>query len=76
MGSASLDLAYIASGRLDAYFGLDLKPWDCAAGSLLIQEAGGVITNFQGKPHQKQDADLVTGHFKLVKNIVESWNQI
>jgi myo-inositol-1(or 4)-monophosphatase len=74
MGSASLDLAYVASGRLDAYFGLDLKPWDCAAGMLLIQEAGGVITNFLGKPHQKSDPDLLTGHFKMVKQMVESWN--
>lgn len=42
-GSASLDLAYVACGRLDGYFELDLKPWDIAAGMLLIQEAGGLV---------------------------------
>jgi len=74
MGCASLDLAYVASGRLDAYFGLELAPWDCAAGMLLIREAGGVIANFQGRPHQKQDKELLTGHIKLVKSVVEQWN--
>lgn len=74
MGCASLDLAYVASGRLDAYFGLELAPWDCAAGMLLIREAGGVIANFAGRPHQKQDKELLCGHIKLLKNIVEQWN--
>src|SRR5690625_7663313 len=41
IGAASLDLAYVACGRLDAYWELNLKPWDVAAGALLVQEAGG-----------------------------------
>lgn len=44
MGSAALDLAYVAAGRLDGYFERGLKPWDLAAGALLVQEAGGVVT--------------------------------
>lgn len=49
MGSAALDLAYVASGRLGAFFEFDLKPWDVAAGTLIVQEAGGIVTDFNGK---------------------------
>jgi myo-inositol-1(or 4)-monophosphatase len=48
-GSAALDLAYVACGRLDAFFEMGLQPWDYAAGSLILQEAGGVVTNWQGE---------------------------
>lgn len=48
-GSACLDLAYAACGRLDGFFELGLKPWDTAAGIILVKEAGGKITNFDGK---------------------------
>lgn len=44
MGSAAIDLAYVAAGRLDGYFERGLKPWDLAAGGLLVQEAGGVVS--------------------------------
>lgn len=47
-GSAALDLAHVASGQLDVFFEFNLKPWDVAAGSLLVQEAGGMVTDFQG----------------------------
>ncbi len=46
LGSAALDLAYVASGRFDGYWEVFLHPWDKAAGVLLVQEAGGVVTNF------------------------------
>lgn len=52
-GSAALDLAYVAAGRLDAFWEFNLNPWDTAAGILLVEEAGGRVTNFAG------------GHFKL-----------
>ena len=48
-GSAALDLCFIAAGRTDGYFEQNLKPWDFAAGSLILQEAGGIITDFFGK---------------------------
>lgn len=48
-GSACLDLAYVAAGRYDCYFERNLKPWDMAAGVLLVEEAGGVITNYTGQ---------------------------
>lgn len=47
-GSAALDLAHVASGQLDVFFEFNLKPWDVAAGSLLVQEAGGMVSDFQG----------------------------
>ena len=50
-GSAAIDLAYVACGRYDAFFELNLKPWDTAAGILLVQEGGGKISTFSGKPY-------------------------
>ena len=47
-GSAALDLAYVASGRLDGHWALGLHPWDIAAGCLLVKEAGGLISDLQG----------------------------
>jgi myo-inositol-1(or 4)-monophosphatase len=49
-GSAALDLCYVASGRLDGFWELKLKPWDVAAGALIVAEAGGVLSDFSGKP--------------------------
>jgi myo-inositol-1(or 4)-monophosphatase len=49
-GAAVLDLAYVACGRLDAYWEMRLKPWDVAAGTLLVREAGGRVTDFEGGP--------------------------
>jgi myo-inositol-1(or 4)-monophosphatase len=48
-GAAILDLAYVASGRLDAYWEMHLQPWDWAAGWLLVEEAGGIVTDMRGK---------------------------
>ena len=61
-GAASLDLAYVAAGRLDGYWELNLKPWDIAAGIVLVQEAGGVVTELNGGD------PLVTGNL-LAANI-------
>jgi myo-inositol-1(or 4)-monophosphatase len=49
-GAAALDLAYVACGRLDGFWEINLKPWDTAAGQLLVEEAGGCVTNFKGGP--------------------------
>lgn len=50
VGAASLDLAYVAAGRLDGYWEMKLKPWDVAAGQLLVTEAGGRASDFNGQP--------------------------
>jgi myo-inositol-1(or 4)-monophosphatase len=49
-GSASLDLAYVAAGRFDGFWELKLMPWDMAAGWLLVEEAGGVVTDLHSAP--------------------------
>jgi myo-inositol-1(or 4)-monophosphatase len=49
-GSAALDLAWLAAGRLDAYYERGLNAWDWAAGSLLVREAGGAVEELQGEP--------------------------
>lgn len=51
-GAASLDLACVAAGRFDGYWEMKLKPWDVAAGALLVVEAGGVVSDFDGHPFQ------------------------
>jgi len=52
LGAATLGLAYVAAGWLDAYFHLALKPWDAAAGMLLVAEAGGRCTTLKGEPYR------------------------
>lgn len=51
MGVASVDLAYVAMGRFDAFWEVGLQPWDMAAGKLLVEEGGGVVTLYDGSPH-------------------------
>ena len=52
MGAASVDLAYVAAGRFEAFYEADLKPWDVAAGWLLVEEAGGLVSGVDGVPYQ------------------------
>jgi len=58
-GSAALDLAYVASSRLDFFWEFGLKPWDQAAGTLLVEEAGGRISDMNGQPHSITSSDHV-----------------
>lgn len=64
-GSAALDLAYVALGRLDSFWEIGLKPWDMAAGILLIQEAGGVVTDFSFKDKYMESGNLIAGNPKI-----------
>ena len=54
-GSAALDLCYVAAGRADVYFECCIRPWDYAAGSLIVQEAGGIVTALDGSPLRFED---------------------
>jgi myo-inositol-1(or 4)-monophosphatase len=47
LGSAAIDLAYVACGRFDAFYEYDLKPWDVAAGAFIVKQAGGTVTDFK-----------------------------
>jgi myo-inositol-1(or 4)-monophosphatase len=70
-GSAALDLAYVASGRLDGFWELGLKPWDIAAGSLLVIEAGGLISDLQGGEDFLKKGDVVAGTPKVFKSLLQ-----
>lgn len=70
-GSAALDLAYVAAGRLDGYWEFHLQPWDVAAGALLVQEAGGRVVATDGAPWQLGRADLVAAGPELLPRLVE-----
>jgi myo-inositol-1(or 4)-monophosphatase len=69
-GSAALDLAYVACGRLDAYFEMGLKPWDIAAGQLLVREAGGRCVDFTGGPDFVRSGHVVAGNIKVTEAMV------
>jgi len=58
-GSAAIDLAYVACGRLDAFWEFGLNPWDMAAGKLIVLEAGGKCSDMHGEPHQLRGPDLL-----------------
>jgi myo-inositol-1(or 4)-monophosphatase len=69
-GAAAIDLAYVAAGRYDAFFELGLMPWDAAAGSLLITEAGGFVGNFQGDSDYLFAENIVAGSPKVFAQMV------
>jgi myo-inositol-1(or 4)-monophosphatase len=71
-GAAALDLAYVACGRYDGFWELGLAPWDIAAGSLLIQEAGGLITDLQGDAGFMESGDLVAGTPKVFGQLLQT----
>jgi myo-inositol-1(or 4)-monophosphatase len=64
-GSAALDLAYVAAGRLDGFWEMDLSEWDIAAGALLIREAGGTITDIRGGDRHLESGNLIAGGIKV-----------
>ena len=61
-GSAAIDFCSVASGRLDGFWELKLNPWDCAAGYLIVREAGGTVTNFRGLPGSIYDRQVVASN--------------
>jgi len=70
-GAASLDLAYVAAGRVDGFWEIGLKPWDTAAGSLLIREAGGLIGTLDGGEY-KQNGNIVAGNPRIFNELLEA----
>ncbi len=60
-GSAALDLAYLACGRCEGFFEIGLSPWDVAAGALMITEAGGIVTDFNGGNNYLSTGNIVAG---------------
>jgi len=70
-GAASLDLAYVAAGKLDGFFEIGLKPWDLAAGLLLIQEAGGVVTDFTNDHEYFKSGNVVCANPNMHRVLLE-----
>ena len=71
-GSAALDLAYVANGSLDAFWEIGLSPWDIAAGALLVQEAGGIISNLNGKDGWLESGNVLAASPKIYDAMVET----
>ena len=71
MGSAAIDMAYVAAGRYDGFWEVALHPWDMAAGALLIEEAGGKLTNFSGSTFDLYQKQIVTSNGKIHNEMLE-----
>jgi myo-inositol-1(or 4)-monophosphatase len=71
-GSAALDLAYVANGSLDAFWEIGLSSWDIAAGALLVQEAGGIISNLNGKEGWLESGNILAASPKIYDAMVET----
>jgi myo-inositol-1(or 4)-monophosphatase len=65
LGSAALDLCYVAAGRLDGFWEVNLHPWDMAAGALLVREAGGTVTTFDGGVHTLRHRRIVASNGRI-----------
>jgi myo-inositol-1(or 4)-monophosphatase len=76
MGAAAVDLAYVAAGRFDGFYEYNLNSWDMAAGTLLIKEAGGIVTDFKGGDNYLFGGDIIAAagaHPELVQVISENF---
>jgi len=71
-GAAALDLAYVACGRLDAFWELGLAPWDMAAGSLLVQEAGGLVGDLKGEQSYMETGDIACATPKIFPALLDA----
>jgi myo-inositol-1(or 4)-monophosphatase len=69
-GSAALDLAWTAAGRFDGYWERNLKPWDLAAGLVILREAGGIATDTEGKDRILETGNVVSGNSAIVKSLL------
>ncbi len=71
-GSAALDLAYVAAGRLDGFWEIGLNAWDMAAGVLLVREAGGIVTDFSGEGNYLETGNVVAAASKVYPALYEA----
>ena len=71
-GAATLDLAYVAAGRLDGFWEFGLSPWDMAAGSLLVTEAGGLVGDLEGNGGYLESGNIVAGNPKIFAQLIQA----
>lgn len=72
LGSAALDLGYVAAGRFEAFWEQHLKPWDVAAGALIVEEAGGFVTGMDGAPFDTAAAHLIASNGHVHREVVDT----
>jgi myo-inositol-1(or 4)-monophosphatase len=72
LGSAAIDLAYVAAGRLDGFWEVRLNPWDISAGALLVEEAGGQVTNLTGGPFDSRLGEVIASNRQIHLQMVET----
>lgn len=75
-GSAALDLCYVAAGRLDGFWEFNLNPWDTAAGTLIVEEAGGKVSNFAGGPFDLNSRETVASNGLIHEALLHEFDQI
>jgi myo-inositol-1(or 4)-monophosphatase len=75
-GSAALDLAFVAAGRLEAFWEFNLNPWDTAAGILLVQEAGGRVSGFSGKPFQLDSHEVLASNGLIHDELIDLFDDM
>ena len=69
-GSAAIDLCHVAAGHLDGFWELKLNPWDCAAGYLIVREAGGMVTNFSGRPGSIYEREVIASNGLIHREMI------
>ena len=74
-GSAALDMAYVAAGRLDGYWESGLNSWDLAAGALIVREAGGLVTDYSGDGHFLENGQIVVGNPRIIADMLRTIQQ-
>lgn len=72
LGSAAIDLCYVAAGRFDGFWEQRLHPWDTAAAALVVEEAGGRVTTFSGEPFQSRTPDLVATNGRIHEAMIQT----
>jgi len=75
-GSAALDLANVASGRYDGFWEFNLNPWDTAAGVLIVQEAGGKVTRFDGSPFRLDSEEVLASNGVIHQELLQNFREI
>lgn len=76
LGAAAVDLCYLAEGRIDAFYEIDLKPWDVAAGILILLEAGGKVSNVHNRPYNFYDKSIVCSNGLVHEQLLEKLEKI
>jgi len=76
LGAAAVDLCYLAEGKIDAFYEIDLKPWDVAGGILILQEAGGKVSNVAGNAYGFDDKSIVCSNGLVHEQLLEKLEEI